>query len=620
MKRIIFFILVCILLYTRFVNLDWGLPYPMHPDERNMAIAIEGLRCDFSFKNFPYPVINLNFLKNCFNPHFFAYGQFSPYLGFFLIKIYHISIGKIDNSINFQEAVMSLRVISAFASVLNVFILIKIIYFLIENLKKSKPKINKIEKNIFLISYKKNPLMRIESFDSVSANDKLIIPFLIFIFSPFFIQFARFGTTESLLMLFHSLIIYYSLQLFKTIKGKYIFLISLFSGLAIATKISSLIFIITPLFVVFLRILMTSKIIFKSSKKFIKFKEKFSDFLVYFFYVFIFLILTALIAVLFSPHNLISFTDFLSSMRYESSVALGTAKVFYTRQFDFTVPILFQIIKIFPYTLGWPIFILAIMGIFVYLNEDEKYMKIIIFSFLVNFFSQAFLYAKWTRFMTPVFPILVLFAVLFFLRLRLNNLLKALFLVLLITPGVAYLSIYQYPDVRFTASNWIYKNIPENSFLLFETANVVDVPIPTDESKAQYKNYNGVSFNFYHIDSDQFLYQALEYYVKRADYIIVPSRRVFKNHYCDLKNERKQSIISQQLNRKCFFLKEKYPLLNNYYENLFSGRLGFEKVAEFNSFPRVIFFGKKILEFPDEDAEETWTVFDHPVIRIYKRV
>ena len=51
---------------------------------------------------------------------------------------------------------------------------------------------------------------------------------------------------------------------------------------------------------------------------------------------------------------------------------------------------------------------------------------------------------------------------------------------------------------------------------------------------------------------------------------------------------------------------------------LFNGRLGFEKIKQFSSYPKLSFL-RLNLEFPDEDAEETWSVFDHPVIRIFKK-
>lgn len=167
-----------------------------------------------------------------------------------------------------------------------------------------------------------------------------------------------------------------------------------------------------------------------------------------------------------------------------------------------------------------------------------------------------------------------------------------------VIPGIAYLSIYLSPDVRFTASDWIYKNIPANSKILSETANVIDIPIPTNTYELHAPNYALNSFNFYDLDSSLQLQKDLSEALNQADYIIVPSRRIFKNH----------SSITD------------YPLLTTYYSDLFSGRSGFEKVEEFSSYPKITLFGKTLVEFPDEDAEETWTVFDHPVIRIYKRI
>ena len=299
-------------------------------------------------------------------------------------------------------------------------------------------------------------------------------------------------------------------------------------------------------------------------------------------------------------------------MNYESDVALGRSLVFYTRQFFDTKQFTFQFINIFPYTLGWVAYILGFLGI-IGLSWNDKKINLLRFAFLIYFIPSAVIYAKWSRFMAPVFPIVLIFAVLLILNIKdkiskLNLKLKAFRFVLgfalyiliftMIVPGIAYLSIYQNQDVRFQASKWIYKNIPNNSYILSETANVVDIPI-SNGTMEQSNNYNVISFNFYDLDENQVLRSELSNHLIKADYIFIPSRRIFANHPA-----------------------ERYPILSEYYKYLFSGRLGYKKVEEFKSFPKIClpFYTEKCLSFNDENAEETWTVFDHPVIRIYKKV
>ena len=389
-------------------------------------------------------------------------------------------------------------------------------------------------------------------------------------------------------------------------------------GLSMATKVSSLIFLITPFLV-----LLFNKDTLKEKTSVLTSKNS----IIFFSYrliskvidLIILLWITLIIFIIFSPHNLINFKDFISSLNYESEVALGKSLVFYTRQFFETKPILFQIEKIFPYALGWPIFILGSLGFFG-LSWKDKSFNLLRFAFLVYFIPSAMIYAKWSRFMAPVFPIITIFAIILIsnikdqiskislkfkiLRFTLGFALCTLIFTMIV-PGVAYLSIYQKPDVRFQASDWIYKNIPEGSQILFETANVVDIPIIDQRSirqladkdqKSIEKFYKTVSFNFYDLDISSQLQIDLQNYINEADYILIPSRRIFANHP-----------------------KEKYPILDQYYEDLYSGKLGFKKVAEFHSYPRIELLGRTLLEFPDEEAEETWTVFDHPVIRIYKK-
>jgi len=561
-------LVACLLFYTRFVGLDWGLPYPMHPDERNMAVAVVNLNCEIKNPEFE--------IQNCFNPHFFAYGQWPLYLAYFLIWVFRgfSNFGKII--ISFDEAVLALRVISAMASVLSAIIVIKVIK-VITGIKKEK-----------------------------------IWWWLLVIFSPFFIQFSHFGTTEALLMFFYLLLIYLGLLFLEQKINLAYFLkaSAIVSGLALATKVSSLIFLVLPFLIIF----------FTSKETFFK-----KIFLLGYF-----LSLSLIITIIFSPHNFISWSDFYSAFKYERAVALGEIPTFYTKQFDYSLPIVFQLIKVIPGAMGF-IGLISLIGFIGFIGEKKKDKKIIflIGAFLIYFLPNAVIYAKWTRFLAPVFPIILIFGILFLEKIKVIKIIKVIIIIIALLPGIAYLSIYQNPDIRFQASEWIFKNIPENSYILSETANVVDIPIisqklPSDsEGKSQKlleKNLQIISFNFYDLDQNETLQKDLIYHLNRADYIFVPSRRIFANYTCFWPEKRNDFLdyLSYEKNR-CDKLKKEFPKLDQYYEDLFSGQLGFEKVAEFASYPKISFLGKTLLEFPDEQAEETWTVFDHPVIRVYKR-
>lgn len=563
MKKFVFILLIFILLYTRLVGIDWGLPYPMHPDERNMSIAVQQLSCqlaDFNYQS----------LKSCFNPRFFAYGQFPLYLAYIFIQLWHVVVGRFGDSIQFTEATLALRLTSTLASIINALVLVKIVRLFGHK------------------SWYITPLT-----------------LTLFTFAPYSIQFSHFGTTESLLMLLYSIIIYLSLKFALsqlTVKKNILFL-AFVSGLAIGTKVSSVIFCVLPLSTLLYTQITNNEL--SMSHRFLRFLKGVTGYLV----------LTTIFAILSSPHNIINWQEFLGSMRYESSVATGTYMAFYTRQFEHTIPVLFQLHKIFPYALGWPLYILSLLG-FLFLSWKDKSINILRFAFLLYFLPTAFFYAKWTRFMAPIFPIVIVFAVLSYdsmiriiesiieIRYKIprpvGSFIAVLILFIAVLPGFAYLSVYQKPDVRFTASEWIYKNISDGSYILSETANVVDIPVTpsTLDRKLipiQDRQYRVISFDFYNLDTDPTLQAALQERLSKADYIFIPSRRLFSNNL------------------------EQYPKLARYYSKLFSGDFGFYKVAEFTSFPRIELLGKTLLEFPDEDAEETWTVFDHPVIRVYRR-
>lgn len=61
-------------------------------------------------------------------------------------------------------------------------------------------------------------------------------------------------------------------------------------------------------------------------------------------------------------------------------------------------------------------------------------------------------------------------------------------------------------------------------------------------------------------------------------------------------------------------LPTRYPMTIAYYDALFGGELGYDLVAEFETPPRI---GDWIMS--DQDAEEPFTVYDHPLVLIYKK-
>jgi len=534
--------------FLRFWGLNWGLPYPFHPDERNMAEAIT------------------RFSPTNLDPHFYAYGQFPLYLAYFTETIFLSLIKrKAIDALSFTQAIFALRFWSAIFSTTTIYIA----YLIAKRL---------FPKNLFTIYY------------------------LLFTisFTPGLIQSAHFGTTESILAFCFMAIVYFSLRILENPVFPNFFWVAFFLGIALGSKISATVFIF-PLF-------LSSLILLKNTQNL---KERLKIFL-----FFLFTFILSLTFIFFtSPYLLLKFQESRGTLLYEISVAQGKPVLFYTRQFINTTPVLFQFEKIFPYALGWPTFLFGLLGtvfccftILKSLFEKKPHYSwfVIYSSFLIYFFSQAFLFTKWTRFMAPLFPFFPIFASYSFSKISPFLKSKRLFVIyyllfaISIVPGLLFSNIYFRPDVRFVASKWIYQNIPSGSYVLSETANVVDIPIYHPNYQSLITNYslNPVSFNFYDLDENPKVFQKLLDELVKSDYIFIPSRRIFANH---------------------LRIPEKYPLIAKYYQLLFSEKLGFKEIKTINPSPKFSIFNFQF-SINDEVAEETFTVFDHPVIRIYKKI
>jgi hypothetical protein len=668
-------------------------------------------------------------LDDCsLNPHFYAYGQFPLYLAYFSNYIYKsLQSYFLPSALNleprtalFSEAIFWLRLFSALASTLTIPLVYLITKMLTQKFQAPSIK-SQINSKHQIPNYKRFGIWNFKNW-SLFGNWDLGFGNLAAIFAAFtpgLIQAAHFGTTESLLTFFFMLILYLSLKMVKSqapnsksqinlkrqtpSTKQSVIPLGIAAGLALATKLTAIYFLAAPILAIAL-----SKFQAPNSKSQINSKHQASNYKQFGiwnfknwslfdnwdlgFGILTYLLLTLLISIIFSPYNILDFGAFKSAILYETAIATGALPVFYTRQFIHTRAFLFQFTKIFPFSLGLPLFVLGTIG-FIYtllykfqapsiksqINSKHQVSNhkqfgiwnfknwslfdnwdlgfgILVIAFLAYFIPNAMIFTKWTRFMTPALPLFAIFAALFISKFQAPNTLPRrqagksqinskrqtpstkqvvlnlgfriwnLFgiwilrfgIFILILPGVLFFTIYTKPDTRIAASRWIYNNIPANSYILSETGNVVDIPVKTQKSKVKSQNCNNspcvstsagksykiINFNFYNLDENPKLQQELLNHLVKADYIIIPSRRIFANLPAR-PPMRRADEAGHPL----------YPITYAYYNSLFSGRLGFKLIHTESpkSYPL------PITHYPLPRSEETFSVFDHPTIRIFKK-
>ncbi len=160
--------------------------------------------------------------------------------------------------------------------------------------------------------------------------------------------------------------------------------------------------------------------------------------------------------------------------------------------------------------------------------------------------------------------------------------------------ALTYASIYSRPNTRIAASRWMQQNIPAGSTLTNEHWDDW-LPIGGVDGITSYGDsglFKSVEMKNYEDDTPDKLNWMVDN-LTQADYIILSSNRLY------------DSIPR---------LPMRYPLTIRYYDLLFSGKLGYERVKDIASYPSLLG-----IQIPDQSAEESFSVYDHPRVQIFKK-
>jgi hypothetical protein len=311
-----------------------------------------------------------------------------------------------------------------------------------------------------------------------------------------------------------------------------------------------------------------------------------------------------------NPFAVIELRAYVSNVLAQNAMVSGLMDAPYTRQYIGTLPYWYFVQQLSQWGLGWPLGVAA-WGGFVWAlirfgMRRAGRAEIVMLAWALPYFAlTGAFHAKFLRYMAPLLPFLLIFgagAVLAAYRWMSRRWGRpgriawsvGAFVITVATIGwsVAFTGVYRQEHPWLQASRWIYNNIPEGSKLLTEHWDDA-LPLRMDEvaGRPPLREYRRIELPLYDPDSPAKL-DTLADELGSADYLILASNR-----------------LSAPISR----LRERYPMTSSYYRLLESGELGYTPAAWFAAYPRLLG-----LSIPDDHADESFTVYDHPRAIIYE--
>ena len=553
-------------LALRLYGLNWDQGNSFHPDERQIMFHVTVLSWPHSVAQF-FDVVN-----SPLNPHFFAYGSFSLYL---LALLGNILGHYFPTVTTFTNLTLVGRVLSALFDSGTVLLTGWLGLFLAGNVT--------IERR--------------------SAWNLALLAAALVAFTPLELQLSHFYAVDSILLFFVTLTLLACVALVNTKAPIRWSLVAGFGyGLALATKFSA-----APLIV---------PLVVAITLRWYK-RDLFSALMPFF----IALATTSITFLLAMPYALLDLANFRQQVADQGDLARGLLDLPYVRQFAGTTPYVYEAQNMLLWGMGVMLGLAAFAGLSWFLWRVWKRnagLWLVVLSWVITYGAiTGSFYVKFMRYMLPVYPFLTLMAaailVAFAQRERTNgqgykervlailpSVLIALVLAGTMFQGLALLNVYSQPNTRVQASRWIFQHIKPGSKFTYEQW---DDPLPVavdgnDPYIYPQTTYTGASgqmqpgLDLYGDDTTDKA-QLLAKLLPTIDVITMATDRLDKS-----------------IPRLPFH----YPLTIHYYHLLFSGQLGFHLAAQFENHPNL--FG---ITLNDSDADESYSVFDHPRVRIFVR-
>ena len=283
----------------------------------------------------------------------------------------------------------------------------------------------------------------------------------------------------------------------------------------------------------------------------------------------------------------------------------------WTIQYENTLPYVYHVGELLNWWMGWPLGLACLIGTFLVVARNARRIErrdiLVLLWVLPVFLIIGGFTVKFPRYTVPIFPFLCIFGGNLFDGLltraaasRRRAGLKRAAVVSLLLVVTAYSLFYSIAFVRVyggrhnwvRASAWIYENIPPGSVIIRE--DPWDDVLPVHVPGCRNIHYRKIVLGLYGQPDNKAKFAGIAGKLAEGDFIVMPTKRI---HGTTLRDP------------------DRFPLTGNFYRLLFSQKLGYEIVKTFTRPP-----GLLGITFEDDLADESFRVYDHPKVVIFRKV
>lgn len=294
------------------------------------------------------------------------------------------------------------------------------------------------------------------------------------------------------------------------------------------------------------------------------------------------------------PYALLSWQRFAADVLEQSRMVRQAGLYPYTHQYSGAPRLLYEVRELVLWGMGPLLGVTALAGLVQRLGRRTRATEWLLLAWVIPFLLvNASFEIKYPRYLLPLVPLLCLWGAVLLARLvergRHGRAARAIVLGGTALYALAFSSIYTREHTVRQASAWFYDHVPAGTRVAIQEW---DEGFPFHLPERSPERYRVVQLPLYEAESETKV-RRMAAELEAADVVVLQTRRLVG------------SVTRAEA---------AYPITARFFRLLYAGDLGFRLERAFASRPGL--FG---LELPSELADESFSVYDHPKVVVFRK-